>query len=205
MLETACAQAAAWRAQGFPDLVVAVNVSPVQFVRQDIVQQVKDTLAATGLPPDRLEIEITESLVLDDIERVTDKLKAISDLGVSIAVDDFGTGYSSLTYVKRLPIDRLKIDRSFVRDVTIDKDAAALAEAIIRMSQTLGLHVTAEGVETVEQLEFLRRLGCEEAQGYYFSKPLPAAQFTAFLDSHGERIAANVSADERFKRALGGD
>jgi EAL domain-containing protein (putative c-di-GMP-specific phosphodiesterase class I) len=148
-----------------------------QFRSPDLVGQVSQALSVTGLPPDALDLELTESLVMDNAEEFIAKLRALKSLGVQLSVDDFGTGYSSLSYLKQFPVDRLKLDKSFVRHVVTDTGDAAIAQAVVRLGQILGLAVTAEGVETEEQLAFLRRYGCDEAQGYLFSPPLPAEAF----------------------------
>jgi len=180
-LATACAQARAWESAGLPGLSVSVNVSARQFRGGDLVAVIDGVLRSTGLEPDRLEIELTESMILHDAERMIQMLHAIKRLGVQIAVDDFGTGYSSLSYLKRFPVSRLKVDRSFVRDIGTDPDAATIARAIIALGHNLGLKVVAEGVETAEQVEFLRANGCDEVQGFYFARPLSSRDFERLL------------------------
>jgi EAL domain-containing protein (putative c-di-GMP-specific phosphodiesterase class I) len=143
--------------------------------RGDILNTVEQTLASTGLPPGMLEIEVTESFIMGKTESIISVLKNLRRLGVTIAVDDFGTGYSSLSRLKRLPIDRLKIDRSFVQDLPADEDDTAITRAIIALGRSLGLRIIAEGVETAAQAELLLREGCHEAQGYYYSRPVAAA------------------------------
>ena len=177
ILRQACLQARAWLDAGLELKLISVNISARQFEQQDLVRRVADVLGATGLPPACLELELTESMMMAHAEEYIERLNALKTLGVQLSVDDFGTGYSSLSYLKRFPVDRLKIDRSFVRDIVTDPDDAAIAQAVIRLGQILGLAVTAEGVETDEQLDFLRRHGCDEAQGYYFSPPLPPDAF----------------------------
>ena len=174
VLETACAQLVAWADQ--PEtarLKLAVNVSARQFRHPDFVDQVLAILDSSGADPQRLKLELTESLLLDDIEDIIDKMTTLKAQGVGFSLDDFGTGYSSLSYLKRLPLDQLKIDQSFVRDVFTDINDAAIAQAIIALSQTMGLSVIAEGVETEEQRDFLSRLGCQAYQGYLFGRPGP--------------------------------
>jgi diguanylate cyclase (GGDEF)-like protein/PAS domain S-box-containing protein len=172
VLHTACAQAKAWQASGLAPCVVSVNVSPRQFRRDDLVETIGEVLAATGLDPRCLEIELTENMVMHDAEQMVETLHAIKRLGVQIAVDDFGTGYSSLSYLKRFPVDRLKVDRSFVQDIATDADDAAIVRTIIALGHNLGLRVVAEGVENDEQMAFLGANACDEIQGYYFSKPV---------------------------------
>jgi diguanylate cyclase (GGDEF)-like protein/PAS domain S-box-containing protein len=177
VLRTACAQNKAWQEAGRPPFVVSVNVSVRQFRQDNLVQTVADALRETGLEARWLEIELTESAVMHDAEQFIAMLDQLNALGVQIALDDFGTGYSSLSYLKRLPVDRLKVDRSFVQDIVTDSDDATIVRTIIALGHNLGLKVVAEGVETGEQLEFLRSNGCDELQGYYFGRPTPAEQF----------------------------
>jgi len=177
VLEAACLQARAWQEDGHPPLRMTVNVSGYQITHSAIVETVENALKATGLDPQYLELEITESFVMEHTEKVISTLNQLRGLGVSLAIDDFGTGYSSLSYLKRLSIDRLKIDRSFVMDIPDDKDDEAIVATIIAMSKNLGLYVIAEGVEKQEQIDFLREHGCVEMQGYYFSKPVPREKF----------------------------
>jgi diguanylate cyclase (GGDEF)-like protein/PAS domain S-box-containing protein len=162
-------------------LKVAVNLSPRQFQQVDIHQMVETVLKETGLPAQYLELEVTESMMMDDSEQATAILNQFRDLDLSISMDDFGTGYSSLSYLKKFPIHTLKIDQSFVRDLTIDSDDAAIVSAIVSMAKSLKLRVVAEGVETVEQLEFLKNIGCQELQGYLISRPIPAEEFSRFI------------------------
>ncbi len=182
VLQEACRQAVIWRDAGFDKLRMAVNLSIKQFDQVDIVNQIETVLQKTGLPPELLELEVTESMVMRDADRAIVILEHLRKLGVHISVDDFGTGYSSLSYLKRLPLQTLKIDSSFVKDLGGDGDDEAIVSAIISMANTLELKVVAEGVETFQQLEFLRRDGCSEAQGYLFSCPVPAERFAALLD-----------------------
>ena len=184
VLHTACAQAQAWVKTGCPALRMAVNLSGRQFRQQDLVSTVEKALGASGLDPARLELEITESMAMEDADRSLATLSRLKAMGVSLAVDDFGTGYSSLSYLKRFPIDTLKIDRSFIKDMTEDPNDAAIAASIIAMAHTLNLKVIAEGVETPDQRDQLGEYGCDEVQGYYFSKPLPVADITRILQ-HG--------------------
>ncbi len=179
VLREACREAKAWRRAGLPPLRISVNLSPVQFRKQSVPLLVAKVLADTGLEPWRLDLELTESIMLQETDVVAKDLRQLQDLGVSISIDDFGTGYSSLSYVKRFPVDRLKIDQCFVRDVAANPNDAAIVRAMISLGQSLELKVVAEGVETAEQLALLRSEGCDEAQGYYFGRPVPAEQFVA--------------------------
>ncbi len=181
VLATACAQAKAWLDAGLDMVPVAVNLSPRQFRQKDLVQTVAATLAATGLPAAYLELEITEGLAMYDVEESIAVLHRLKALGTHIAIDDFGTGYSSLSYLKRFPIDRIKIDLSFVRNITTDPDDAAISEAIIAMSHSLSHTVIAEGVETTAQREFLTARHCDQMQGYHYSRPAPAADMERML------------------------
>jgi len=180
-LAAACAQHRTWERAGLGDLRVAVNLSPRQFMQGDLVKTVARVLAETGCNARNLELEITEGMVMREPENAVALLQQLKDMGIHIAMDDFGTGYSSLAYLKRFPIDSLKIDRSFVTDVPGDADDVAINVAVIAMAHSLGLKVVAEGVETQEQLDFLRKQGCDEMQGYLFSKPLPVEQVTTLL------------------------
>ena len=178
VLMEACSQIKMWEDDGLSGLpYVSVNVSSRQFRQQDFVSQIKYALESTGIAPKRLGIELTESVMIVDTQDTVDKMKALKALGVSIAVDDFGTGYSSLVYLKQLPLDVLKIDRGFVRDILNDSSDAVIVETIISMAKHLNIKVIAEGVETAEQLAFLKQKGCSIFQGYYFDQPLTAANF----------------------------
>ena len=181
MLRTACEQHRAWRAAGQQPLRMAVNISSRQFEAWDLTNIVQRILQETAMPAELLELEITESILMKNTAQDMDALQALSRTGMRFAIDDFGTGYSSLTYLKRFPIDILKIDKAFVRDITDNADDAAIVGAIITMAHSLGIQTLAEGVETSEQVEFLRRQGCDLAQGYYFSQPLPAGEAAQFL------------------------
>jgi diguanylate cyclase (GGDEF)-like protein/PAS domain S-box-containing protein len=181
VLQTACAQNKAWQDLGFKPCVVAVNVSPRQFRRDDLVETIKEVLEHTKLDPRWLEIEITENMVMHDGAHMVEMLHAIKRLGVQIAVDDFGTGFSSLSYLKRFPVDRLKVDRSFVKDIATDADSAAIVRTIVALGHNLGLKVVAEGVETEEQIAFLAANACDELQGFYFSKPVSGWRFRKLL------------------------
>jgi EAL domain-containing protein (putative c-di-GMP-specific phosphodiesterase class I) len=160
---------------------MAVNLSAQQFYRGDIVRTVRQALEESGLAPEWLELELTESLTLDDTETTLRIMSELEQLGVGLSLDDFGTGWSSLSYLRRFPIDRIKIDRSFMRDVTTHPNAAAVVQSILHLAQSLGLGCIAEGVETPEQLEYLQHQLCSEIQGFLFSKPLPAEDLPALL------------------------
>lgn len=184
VLQEACRQASLWQQAGMSSLVVAVNLSAVQFYNVDLVGQVTRALTEHDLPPECLELELTESILLHQLDSVMDTLVRLKKLGVKLSIDDFGTGYSSLSYLKRFDIDKLKIDRSFVRDINHDADDSAIVRAIIQMGHGLNLRIIAEGVEDITALEQLRRLGCDEAQGYYYARPMPADVLMEFLREH---------------------
>jgi EAL domain-containing protein (putative c-di-GMP-specific phosphodiesterase class I) len=176
LLGEACEQAARWSRQGV-DLRMAVNLSPRQFQQRDLSAMVAQALVRSGLPAGRLELELTETAIIADPRMAAATLREISGLGVSLALDDFGTGYSSLSLLRGLPIDRLKIDRSFVDGLEDDPDSAAIARAVIELGRSLDLRVVGEGVENAAQLAFLRAQGCDEVQGYFFGRPVPADLF----------------------------
>jgi EAL domain-containing protein (putative c-di-GMP-specific phosphodiesterase class I) len=183
-LETACAQIVAWKCRKeSAHLAVAVNISAQQFRQPDFVEQVLQALKRTGANPQNLRLELTESMLLENIEDVIAKMTRLKSHGLRFSLDDFGTGYSSLAYLKRLPLDRLKVDRAFVRDILVDASSGAIAQTILSLGRAMGLSVIAEGVETEEQLTFLVGLGCHSFQGYLFSRPLPVKEFHAFLQS----------------------
>ncbi len=190
VLRTACEQCRHWQKQGFPSLYVAVNLSSRQFHQKDLPASIYQILQDTHLKPGSLGLEITEGLVMQQAETSINTLRELKAMDIRISIDDFGTGYSSLSYLKRFPISILKIDQSFVRDIPGDADDAAIAGTIITMAHSLGLRVVAEGVETVEQLNFMRDHGCDAMQGYYLSKPLPADRFEEFL-KNGTSLAMN--------------
>lgn len=177
VIQTACRQAQRWADQGLPPMRMAVNISPRQLRNEVLVDAVETALDETGLPPTCLELELTENAVLGDEQEIAAKLHRLRTLGVQLAIDDFGTGHSSLARLKEYPINRLKIDQSFVRNLTTNQDDQAICCAALQLGASLGLDTVAEGVETREQLDFLRASGCGEAQGYYFSEPLPAHEF----------------------------
>lgn len=184
VLREACRQTKHWQTTGLSDLVVSVNLSARQFQMQGLVQKIQHTLKATGLEPRFLELEITESMVMRDAEQSADILKKLNAIGVTISIDDFGTGYSSLAYLKKFKVQKLKIDRSFIRDIATDKEDASIVKAIVSLAQSLGLEVIAEGVEDAEQLTYLFALDCQEYQGYLFSKPIDETNFYTLVSQN---------------------
>jgi EAL domain-containing protein (putative c-di-GMP-specific phosphodiesterase class I) len=185
ILEAACAQIKSWEAsEGTRHLVLAVNVSARQLATDEFVTQVEKLLFSTGITPARLKLEITESMMLGNVEAVISIIRQLKALGVSFAMDDFGTGYSSLQYLKRLPLDQLKIDQSFVRDITTDSSDQAIVGTIVAMADSLRLSTIAEGVEMQSQRELLALHGCRNFQGYLFSRPVPIATFARVLQQH---------------------
>jgi predicted signal transduction protein with EAL and GGDEF domain len=181
VLRKACTQAKAFIDEGRPDLKVSVNLSSRQFEQADLTQRVEQILHETGLPVNNLELEITETAVMTDIERSVRILDQLTELGVTMSIDDFGTGYSSLFYLKRFPIGVLKIDRSFIQDITVDPGDANLVSTIMLMARHFNMRTVAEGVEERPQLDFLATAGCDEIQGYYFARPMIAAKLADFL------------------------
>jgi diguanylate cyclase (GGDEF)-like protein len=181
ILREACQRARVWNDMGHA-INVSVNVSPVQFRESGFLDNVFDALEKSGLAPENLDLEVTESILIADVDSTEDKLDVLREIGVSVSIDDFGTGYSSLAYLKRLPLTRLKIDRAFIKDYPLTDDGM-IADTIISLSHNLRLKVLAEGVESIEQLNFLRDRGCDEIQGFVFSKPLPADEFESLLKS----------------------
>jgi EAL domain-containing protein (putative c-di-GMP-specific phosphodiesterase class I) len=182
VLAEALRQNRAWQQEGRLPLPVSVNLSPRQFRQKDLIETLRRALADTGQPARLLELEITESTLMHDVEETQAKLQEIAAMGVRLVIDDFGTGYSSLSYLKRFPVHKLKVDQSFVRDLKSDPEDAAIVTAIIGLAKSLGLVTLAEGVETREQLDALVGLGCEQFQGYLFSHPLPPAEADRIFD-----------------------
>jgi len=180
VLFDACRRAKEWNDNGLGPLKIAVNLSAVQFGDEGLIDDIERTLRETGLEAKYLELEITETVAMDDADTAAETFEKIAALGVSLSIDDFGTGYSSLSYLKSFPVQRIKIDKAFVDDISAEEDSGVIARAVTTMGHSFGMDITAEGVETEEQMDFLGRLNCEEVQGYYFSKPLPAAQFETF-------------------------
>jgi len=187
VIGTACDQPPPGQDRGFGPLRIAVNVSARHFQQANFLERLVQALTKTRLDPVCLELELTETSIMSNPEAAAELLTEIRNLGVRVAIDDFGTGYSSLSYLKRLPIDTVKLDRSFVKGATSHPDDAALVMAIITLAHNLGLKVIAEGVETDEQMNFLRLLRCDEAQGYFFSKPVPAEVFESALTLRPQR------------------
>ena len=187
VLKTACRQNMEWQRQGLPAVTMAVNLSPRQFADDGLLDDVARALADSGMPAELLELELTETMVMQNPERAVEKLKALKAMGIRIAMDDFGVGYSSLAQLKGFPVDILKVDRSFIRNLPESSQDRAITEAIIAMAKSLSLVVVAEGVETEEQESYLRDISCDESQGYYFSKPLSAEQFASLLQKYTPR------------------
>ncbi|MBF0371608.1 MAG: EAL domain-containing protein [Magnetococcales bacterium] len=200
-LRTACRHAVKWQAEGLPPIRVSVNLSGIQFRQPDFTKLVTDTLEETGLEPGLLELELTESIAMGDVEETLAKLNTLSKAGVRLAIDDFGTGFSSLSYLKRFPIDTLKVDQSFVRNCTTDSDDAAIIHAFIGLAHSLGLTVIAEGVETMDQLQLLKDQLCNEIQGYYYERPLPEEEFLSRMKQkqQADAQADSQSASEPFR------
>jgi len=184
VLKTACLQAKKWESEGFKKISMSVNLSARQIQRSDFVQVIVDTLKATRLDPHQLELELTESILIQHQDRVNAQLHQLNGLGVQFSIDDFGTGYSSLSYLKKFPISRLKIDKSFIRSITTDRNDAGICEAIVAMAHSLHLTAIAEGIETPEQLGFIQKIGCDDIQGYLVSKPIPVEKAGQFLSEH---------------------
>jgi EAL domain-containing protein (putative c-di-GMP-specific phosphodiesterase class I) len=198
VLETACAQNKRWQDEGMSRVRVAVNLSAVQFRQRDLVETIRNVLQHTGLGPESLELEITETVVMQNASDAVGTIEALSGMGIQVAIDDFGTGYSSLSYLKRFQLNKLKIDRSFIRDIASDQDDAAIVKATIGLAHNLRLKVIAEGVETEDQLLYLRSLGCDEYQGYYKSKAISASEFE-------RKFVAKAQTPEESARASAGE
>ena len=195
VLATACQQVATWRELGLaPDLTVSVNLSARQLQHQDVVAEVADVLRWSGLPAGALVLEVTESVLVEDLEAASDHLAGLRRLGVRIAIDDFGTGYATLGYLRELPVDILKIDKSFIDDVCAGPERSALARAVVRLGRTVGLSTTAEGIERPEQLELLRQIGCDDGQGYLFARPMHPQALHRRLEEAGPVVLAAPSA-----------
>jgi EAL domain-containing protein (putative c-di-GMP-specific phosphodiesterase class I)/CheY-like chemotaxis protein len=198
VLRAGCTQTAAWHDAGLPAVSLSVNLSARQFGDEALERRIADVLADTGLRPSSLELELTEKTVMHDAARFVERLDALKRLGIKLSLDDFGTGYSNLSYLKRFPLDRLKVDQSFVRDVTTSPDDASIVRAVISLGHSLGLDIVAEGVETQAQVEWLRRERCDQIQGYVFSRPLAATPFEALLQSRkGLARSAGVAGESK--------
>ena len=191
VLRTACSQASRWQAEGWPAMSMAINISPRQFRDKDLPGLVRRVIAETGLAPRHIELEVTESAAMQDVESSVAMMRELKAIGVELSIDDFGTGYSSLAYLKRFPLDKLKVDQSFVRNMAEDGNDASIVQAVIALGHSLNLRVIAEGVETEEQLAMLKGYDCEEMQGYLFSKPLPAQEIPALLEARAGTAAAS--------------
>jgi EAL domain-containing protein (putative c-di-GMP-specific phosphodiesterase class I) len=189
VLIEACRQNKQWQDEGLPFIPISVNLSSRQFLQSNLIDSIKNILQKTKLDPKYLELEITESMTMD-VEHTTQSLLELKKLGLKISIDDFGTGYSSLSYLKMFPIDKLKIDRSFVRDMILDPNDAAIVSTIIAMTQHLKLRVIAEGVETEEQINLLRNHQCKEVQGYWYSPPVPSDNMRNYLKEGIKSIAS---------------
>jgi EAL domain-containing protein (putative c-di-GMP-specific phosphodiesterase class I) len=198
VIRHACAEAVTWPGS----LKIAINVSPLQFKNPGLLDQVSDALRTSGLPPGRLELEITESVLLTDNDASLATLRRLHDLGTHISMDDFGTGYSSLSYLRSFPFDKIKIDQSFVRDLETKEDSRAIVRAIISLGSSLGIDILAEGVETAKQLDLLRREGCGEVQGYFFSPPRPAQDIPALIARLDGELRAMAYREGSTRRSL---
>lgn len=205
VLRSACRQAKKWRQAGLPPIRIGVNLSPAQFHHHDLVGVVRRALFDADLAPQWLEIEITEGMIVDDVDHVVDTLKALRELGVHLAIDDFGTGYSSLAYLQRLPVNRVKIDRGFIDGIRSNPANAAITRAIIALAHELGMTVIAEGVETQDQFDHLRNEGCDEAQGFYFTRPLRAAEMAGWLYARACAPAFLCLLESRHAQQVAGD
>ncbi|MCA1940302.1 MAG: EAL domain-containing protein, partial [Caenispirillum bisanense] len=192
VLSEALRQSRAWQDSGLPAITMAVNISAVQFRQEGLVARVTELLSAHAVDPTTVELELTESMLMQDARIAIELLTDLSDLGIQLAIDDFGTGYSSLSYLKQFPVDKLKVDQSFVRHLTTDKNDAVIARATINLGHSLGLEVVAEGVEDADTFAYLKAEGCDVAQGYYFGKPMPADQVAALLAAQRESAGAPV-------------
>ena len=195
VVKEACRQAKLWQEEGYPPVTMSVNISVVEFRQQDLVERIQEVLDETGLAAEWLELEVTESIVADDIERITKVLDELKVLGIGVAIDDFGTGYSSLSYLTRLPFDKLKIDQSFVRNT--DRQNWAIVRAVVQLARSLELKIVAEGIETMESMHQLRDLGCHIGQGYYFSRPVPATEFVEYLEENQNQHPNSAPTESR--------
>jgi diguanylate cyclase (GGDEF)-like protein len=186
VLHEACRQNQRWQDEGYEPFVIAVNLSALQFRRGSIVETIAEVLEVSRLSPEWLELELTESILIQNVEHVLELIRNLKKLGVGLSIDDFGTGYSSLAYLKRFAVDKLKVDQSFVRNMTIDSDDAAIVHSVIQLGHSLKLRIIAEGVETHEQAEYLQQEGCDQVQGYLYSHAIPAEEMTGFMNKAEE-------------------
>jgi EAL domain-containing protein (putative c-di-GMP-specific phosphodiesterase class I) len=186
-MNEACRQHQAWRENGLPPISIAVNVSALQFRQPSFYSQVENAIGKSGIDPSCLQIEVTESTVMENIAETVEKLNGLQSMGVRISLDDFGTGYSSLSYLSSLPLDKLKIDQSFIRMMASNQTSRSITEAIIGLGRTLNLKVVAEGIESEESMDYLREYGCDQAQGFLFSKQLSADEFASWTQRHYAR------------------
>ncbi len=191
MLAKACCDVGVWIRNGHPDLRLAVNLSPVQVEHPRFVESLMEQLEACDFPPQNLEIEITENVIMNDLDQISQKLRKLADFGIRIAIDDFGTGYSSLNYLHRLPIHTLKVDQSFVQGIRSGEDGACIVNAIVAMAHGLKLDIVAEGVENDVQLAYLRSLGCHQVQGFFYGRPAPADAVVGSLQNAPFRATAS--------------
>ncbi|HRQ62071.1 MAG TPA: EAL domain-containing protein, partial [Alphaproteobacteria bacterium] len=189
VLRQACEDAKTWQSMGI-DIRIAINVSAAQFAQGDMVESVAQVLQETGVSPHKMELEVTESVFMDDIQHTIQTLQNLHALGVELAIDDFGTGYSSLSYLRQFPIDRLKIDQSFIRNALNNPDDAAIAKTIVGLGHSLNLKVIAEGVETKEHEDFLVKHNCDEVQGFRYSRPVPHDDFIKFVQGYNGNLAS---------------
>jgi len=198
VLRTAATQAKRWVQAGFTDISVSVNISAVQFRADKLVERIAEILDEIGLPPRHIELELTESTLMDNLDVAVDVMRRLHDIGISLSIDDFGTGYSSLSYLKRFTIDQLKIDRSFLTGLPGDPHDEAIVRAVIAMAHSMELEIVAEGVENQAQLEFLSELGCDEIQGYHFSRPVSAQEATDLIEKNRDNGPLALVADNKM-------
>ncbi len=192
VLKRSCEDLMRWRSKGY-DLKVAVNLSLKQFIQKDLYMSVRNVLQETGVDPEHLELEITESTIMVDTENTRDSLDKLSSLGISFAIDDFGTGFSSIGYLTRIPIDTIKIDKSFTQGIDSSEDSLSIVRSVIQLSRNLNIEVVAEGVENEVHLRLLREMECDLAQGYYFGRPVPAGEFEKLLEGWDENFSLEIN------------
>ena len=199
VLQTACIQARTWELAGYRDLKMAVNISGKQLKQPGFLEMIEEIIKETEITPESLELEFTESVIMEKADKTINTLMSLKNMGVHLSIDDFGTGYSSLSYLKHFPIDRIKIDRSFITDINHSNDDAAIVEAIISMAHSLNLKVIAEGVENISQMDFLVARGCDEMQGFYLGEPMTEDQLIQVLEDSYSRNHVRHFADDRLK------